>query len=558
MGKALLCHLTHASTHAHPLTHPFAHASSRSLTDASLDVVSTHAVLCMHLVLLTSAWCVCRGGIRAMMITGDYHHTAIAVARAVGMVKPQAQMVVIDTICQPELHSELSAMRSPHDASAMASPTLSPRVSFFDHGSTDDADHRDDPDHPADLELICRHDQAEHRPSAEVLPQEFPCLSQFHMPTAATQGGGEPEDIQQQLFAVGDGPKMRQLPVESPGVAECQQQRVLAPLCDAARMQSELASRLKLPNVQAVSQDQQQCVLHPQSVAGLKPETLGQLEIPQQTAESPELRHGTSRRLPPLMDTVRMKSKLEGQFDIPESAAADHDQLQDKLLMDGPLDSARAFLTSTALAQDDDYLPALTGRASAKSKRVSMLSVPASGAVSQLQDEDEEERNRAAGLSGIARVKSRLMSLLHFPAEGTDIQDENQPAGSSEPPELFSSRAQRTFLSICIPPAAPEPSWEGLRFLTAGHEIQEAAQVLTALAEGRMQCAVTGDAFEHLLQHHDLSVLETVMRNGVIFSRMRPHQKGQVMDLLSIRGIHQQFNGRPRHIPVCSLCILCD
>ena len=494
-----------------------------------------------------------------MMITGDYHHTAIAVARAVGMVKPQAQMVVIDTIGQPELHSELSAMRSPHDASAMASPTLSPHVSFFDHGSTDDADHRDDPYHPADLEVICRHDQAEHRPSAEVLTRELHFQSQIHMPTAATQGGGEPEDIEHRVFAVGNGPKMRQLLVERPGVTEGQQQRVLAPLSDAARMQSELASRLKLPNIQAMSQDQQQCVPHPQSAAGLKLESLGQLEVPQQTAESPELRHGSSRRLPPLMGTVKMKSKLEGQFDIPESAAADHDHLQDKLLMDGPLDSARAFLSSTALAQDDDYtLAALTGRASAKSKRVSMLSVPASEAVSQLQDEDEEERNRAAGLSGIARVKSRLMSLLHFPAEGTDIQDEDQPVGSSEPPELFSSRAQRTFLSICIPPAAPEPSWEGLKFLTAGHEIQEAAQVLTALAEGRMQCAVTGDAFEHLLQHHDLSVLETVMRNGVIFSRMRPHQKGQVMDLLSIRGIHQQFNGRPRHIPVCSLCILCD
>ena len=33
-----------------------------------------------------------------MMITGDYHHTAIAVARDVGMVRPQGQVVVIDTI----------------------------------------------------------------------------------------------------------------------------------------------------------------------------------------------------------------------------------------------------------------------------------------------------------------------------------------------------------------------------------------------------------------------------------------------------------------------------
>ncbi len=31
------------------------------------------------------------------MITGDYHHTAIAVAKGVGMVQPGSDIVVIDT-----------------------------------------------------------------------------------------------------------------------------------------------------------------------------------------------------------------------------------------------------------------------------------------------------------------------------------------------------------------------------------------------------------------------------------------------------------------------------
>ena len=53
-----------------------------------------------------------------MMITGDYHHTAIAVARDVGMIPPMGKVVVIDTIGLPELHSELSAMNSPHAAMA--------------------------------------------------------------------------------------------------------------------------------------------------------------------------------------------------------------------------------------------------------------------------------------------------------------------------------------------------------------------------------------------------------------------------------------------------------
>ena len=74
---------------------------------------------------------------------------------------------------------------------------------------------------------------------------------------------------------------------------------------------------------------------------------------------------------------------------------------------------------------------------------------------------------------------------------------------------------------------------------------------MTAMAEGSMQCAVTGDAFEMLLQMHDVSVLETVMRSAVVFSRMQPHQKGQVMDLLGYRGIHQPHEGDPRHLQVC-------
>ena len=65
-----------------------------------------------------------------------------------------------------------------------------------------------------------------------------------------------------------------------------------------------------------------------------------------------------------------------------------------------------------------------------------------------------------------------------------------------------------------------------------------------------MQCAVTGDAFELLLQLREASLLETVLRNAVVFSRMQPHQKGQVMDLLGSRGVHQPNVGDTRHIQV--------
>lgn len=73
-------------------------------------------------------------------------------------------------------------------------------------------------------------------------------------------------------------------------------------------------------------------------------------------------------------------------------------------------------------------------------------------------------------------------------------------------------------------------------------------------SQGQAQCCVTGPAFEHMLQHEDLSVLETIMLNVVVFARMRSHQKGQVMDLLGARGLHQVFNGQQRLIPVsCNL-----
>lgn len=79
---------------------------------------------------------------------------------------------------------------------------------------------------------------------------------------------------------------------------------------------------------------------------------------------------------------------------------------------------------------------------------------------------------------------------------------------------------------------------------------------LKALGEGQACCAVTGDAFEHLLQCGYVSVLEAVMRNAVVFARMQPHQKGQVTDLLTIRGLYQMYNGQACHIKVRHQCTI--
>ena len=94
---------------------------------------------------------------------------------------------------------------------------------------------------------------------------------------------------------------------------------------------------------------------------------------------------------------------------------------------------------------------------------------------------------------------------------------------------------------------------DGQRFFLGTGDIRqddEATRALTIIAEGQAQCAITGAAFEHLLQQEDLAILQAVLQNAVVFARMQPHQKAQVMSLLGAAGLHQVFRGRHRHIPV--------
>ena len=56
----------------------------------------------------------CRGGIRTGMITGDHVHTALAVAKDIGMVKQAERVIVIDTVSQPELQSRAVARLPSH------------------------------------------------------------------------------------------------------------------------------------------------------------------------------------------------------------------------------------------------------------------------------------------------------------------------------------------------------------------------------------------------------------------------------------------------------------
>ena len=58
-----------------------------------------------------------------------------------------------------------------------------------------------------------------------------------------------------------------------------------------------------------------------------------------------------------------------------------------------------------------------------------------------------------------------------------------------------------------------------------------------------------------MLQLRNQPLLEIVMGNAVVFSRMKSHQKGQIMDLLGSKGLHHVYNGQQHHFSV-SYCIL--
>lgn len=155
------------------------------------------------------------------------------------------------------------------------------------------------------------------------------------------------------------------------------------------------------------------------------------------------------------------------------------------------------------------------------------------------------------GLDGPPQVPSRLMSpngLWSVPVRlKHPVSPLQTPSSNDGSPKSMCGQSP----PMLVTPGVPGSSLEGLTFQPlAGVRALNPSDALAALAEGQMQSAVTGDAFEHLLQHHDLSVLETVLRSTVVFSRMQPHQKGQVMDLLGSRGIHQLFAGQLRHIQV--------
>ena len=581
-----------------------------------------------------------------MMITGDYHHTAIAVAKGVGMVQPGSDIVVIDTIGEAQLRSELSTLKTPQSvASRMATPNFTPQASFSSRrdGPLQQQEEQQmlfaafekaDPDHAFEPEMLGSQPSGKHQHwdfQKSDPDYAFPPQSQEKQSQGKHQHWKDDQILLEPVY--GDMQSIQDTARQS-GVVGHTQQGVVALPGDAS-MEVQSASQLKLAGQPALSHQaavsrqhaavswqqpgglQQQSALSPQQSAASRQHSSVSWQQHSVSWQQPSVleeqsalswqQSGVSnhqhRKLSPLTGAEKMRLKLSGQLQIPAEAPSQQQQQQQHLIGLQTVQTSGSITTVSLLhaavadasnldqhqiLQGDDQ-PPITVVSRRKSWFTAMLEKFAEDESAPQQNQHEEAMAsqqvlvREPSMLVLSRLKSRLSGLLqmhteeeeepsrHQRGEGqmqkgpppvtglarmrsvlaSHLQRPDLDTPLSDPPGMFSHRGRPANpLSIFIPPAAPEPSWEGLKFLTAGHQTLEASQALTALAEGQMRCAVTGDAFEHLLQHHDLSLLELVMRNVAVFSRMQPQQKGQVMDLLGIQGIHQLFNGRPRHIVV--------
>ena len=264
--------------------------------------------------------------------------------------------------------------------------------------------------------------------------------------------------------------------------------------------------------------------------------------------------------LQPLVSTPSAKTRVH--FDIDEqqvpadeglSASAPAGKRQTPALIDegqSPAALLREGLASAALHGEGHHLADLGG---AKHISEGLTGQQHGQRQGQLSTALNDKGQQPAGLIHAEQAPTAPDAVSAAP--GTSC---SSSAGAPQISSLQYGSLAKPLASILEPqsstaqplPSSADPT-EGLSL--TGHQGQRsysAAQALTAMAEGHLPCAVTGAAFDHLLQHATISVIQTVMRTAVVFARMKPHQKGQVMGLLGSAGLHHTFQGQSRHLLV--------
>ena len=401
------------------------------------------------------------------MITGDYHHTAVAVARDVGMVKPDGQVVVIDTAHKDMLHQDHSAAQTPDaGSSAASSPLSTPQVSF-------------------------------RRRNADFAHGFFA-----------------------QSSKIGPGVSVFEaLPAKRASVERSQPSRVSWEAQQPSRVswEAQQPSRLSLEGLAKKGL--------PFKAAAIPKQPIEAADV-HMSAEAASSERSPKIRLS--FDGMPSANKAAAhKMRLPPINAA-HPQTQ------GPIQAAHS----------EAQVPIEASIHSSPSRRqlvkaASLTSLPshtaASTAAAAVESSSQHTSSSKPASQGLAELGHRMLQV----SVSRITRASGHSCGSADGLMSDLCNSQRAAL-------------KGLVFTsgTGSHYVMEPCEAISSMAEGSMQCAVTGDALEYMLRMHDVSLLEAVIRNAVVFSRMQPHQKGQVMDLLGTRGIHQQFEGQPRHIQV--------
>ena len=387
----------------------------------------------------------CSGGLRTLMITGDYHHTAVAVAKTVGMVKPDSQVIVIDTIQKEVAHSwspgQRPAAPPQPGSSALISdgmpPVSSPQPSFWQR----------DQDSPKTR-------QKPQLPTVAVETQGFAATS-----VEAKRG----PSLGRQVVAL-----------EAQGVCATPLEAKRGPSLgrrvsfDVHKLTQLSASSAVIPTVAPVGMTFP-CSL-PSEVASLDRQ-LSEAALNNRQPIEPAwlnrlpsgVRLSPKNRLPPLI------MSFEGP---PERLQSRHTTMR----------------RSVSLSRLPSQLPV---------------------AMARLLPDSANDDSAITCNSPRSPSMQHLLHLNHClsPASGT----------ISHPSCRVTQDAHPWLL-----PRLSENPLRGLTFTPAGGRyVMDPHEALTAMSEGSMQCAVTGHALEYLLQLPDASLLETVLRNAVVFSRMQ-------------------------------------
>ncbi|DBA65621.1 TPA: hypothetical protein ACH3X2_002681 [Trebouxia sp. C0005] len=141
---------------------------------------------------------------------------------------------------------------------------------------------------------------------------------------------------------------------------------------------------------------------------------------------------------------------------------------------------------------------------------------------------------------------AQLSPSQSFASFSGRLQSKSLPSTAASAPQCFAVRGEDDSLQ-----STAEAAREGLSFVLDNGDTFEEGDTLRAfntISQGSMQCCITGPAFEYLLQQPNQALVQAVMLNSVAFTRMRSHQKGQLMDLLGRKGLHQMLNGQRQHI----------